>query len=121
MGMVNDATQVVCRDHAIWLSLGGFQETSADGERLHNTHVIVDNAGEITAVYRKIHLFDVDVSNGPKLLESASTAPGFVPHYLLGQFYEVVREKTITFITIEPRRLFGLAEAAQKREVSLIF
>jgi predicted amidohydrolase len=84
MGTVNDSNQVVCRDHAIWLSLGGFQETSADAERLHNTHVVVDDVGEITAVYRKIHLFDVDVPNGPKLLESASTAPGVVPHRLLG-------------------------------------
>ncbi|GAQ83943.1 Carbon-nitrogen hydrolase [Klebsormidium nitens] len=66
----------LARDHSIWLSLGGFQETSTEPNRLHNTHVIVNDSGDIAAVYRKIHLFDVDVPNGPKLLESASTAPG---------------------------------------------
>lgn len=117
MGTVNDATQVACRDHTIWLSLGGFQETSADADRLHNTHVIVDDAGEITAVYRKIHLFDVDVPSGPKLLESASTAPGSVPHRSLVHFTSLCEEKTLTFIAIEPKETLWLSRCCTKARV----
>ncbi|KAK9835655.1 hypothetical protein WJX74_005070 [Apatococcus lobatus] len=61
----------------IWLSLGGFQERSpTDPDRLCNCHVILDDQGSIRATYRKVHLFDVEVENGPVLMESRSTAPG---------------------------------------------
>lgn len=64
----------------VWLSLGGFHEASSspDEKRIHNTHVVVDHQGAIKAVYRKAHLYDVDLSadGGPKLLESAQTLPG---------------------------------------------
>lgn len=43
---------------------------------MYNTHVIISNEGQIQAVYRKVHLFDVNVPNGPVLMESRSTAPG---------------------------------------------
>lgn len=60
----------------IWLSLGGFQETSPDPERVYNSHLIVNDQGEVSAVYRKIHLFTVDIPKGPVLMESRYTAPG---------------------------------------------
>lgn len=41
--------------------------------------MIIDSAGSIVAHYRKIHLFDVDVPNGPVLMESRTTAPGRTP------------------------------------------
>ena len=65
--------------HRLWLSLGGFPETGPDrGDRRFNAHVIVNDAGEIQASYRKIHLFDVDMGdvNGPVLMESATAAAG---------------------------------------------
>jgi predicted amidohydrolase len=76
-----DQFRGLARDNNIWLSLGGFQEKVEPADenaqpRLHNTHVIVDNSGSIRAVYRKLHLFDVDIVNGPKLLESSFTSPG---------------------------------------------
>lgn len=60
----------------LWLSLGGFQEEGPDDSHIHNTHVVLDDRGQTAAVYRKIHLFDVDVPSGPVLLESRFTAPG---------------------------------------------
>ena len=64
--------------HRLWLSLGGFAEKGPDRDRRFNAHVIVNDAGEIQASYRKIHLFDVDMGdvNGPVLMESRTAAAG---------------------------------------------
>ena len=64
--------------HRLWLSLGGFAEKGPDRDRRFNAHVIVNDAGEIQASYRKTHLFDVDMGdvNGPVLMESATAAAG---------------------------------------------
>lgn len=65
------------RRDGIWLLGGTFPEQSADG-RVHNTSVLVSPSGDVAAVYRKIHLFDVDLrSQGGQLYqESAGIAPG---------------------------------------------
>ncbi|KAG0047066.1 Carbon-nitrogen hydrolase [Gryganskiella cystojenkinii] len=44
--------------------------------RLYNTHVLINDQGSIVESYRKIHLFDVDIKNGPQLIESRNTAAG---------------------------------------------
>ncbi|XP_031558417.1 deaminated glutathione amidase-like [Actinia tenebrosa] len=67
----------LAKENDIWLSLGGFHNKSTDDEnRISNTHVIVDNNGEIVSTYDKAHLFDVDIKDGPKLKESANCIPG---------------------------------------------
>eukprot|EP00667_Euglena_gracilis_P016203 EG_transcript_16933 len=71
--LVNRFRQLA-RAHRVWLSLGGMKEV-ADGKRVYNTHLIVNDAGELASVYRKVHLFDVDVE-GLRYFESESTAPG---------------------------------------------
>lgn len=59
------------------LLLGGFHEQHPeDKERCFNTSVYLNRNGEITALYRKIHLFDVAIDNGPNLQESKHTAAG---------------------------------------------
>jgi len=65
----------VAAENSMWLSLGGFHERGPAG-KVYNTHVVLDDQGEIRASYRKIHLFDVDVPNGPVLMESSTTMPG---------------------------------------------
>jgi deaminated glutathione amidase len=57
---------------------GSFPETGGSGGRVFNTSVLISPAGEIEAVYRKIHLFDVDLvaSGGAVYRESARVAPG---------------------------------------------
>ena len=74
------AYRALAKEHGLWLSLGGFHEAGAPGNRVHNTHIVVDAAGSTVAEYRKIHLFDVDVPGGATLLESRSTAPGLAMH-----------------------------------------
>lgn len=62
----------LARSNDIWLSLGGIHEKSAESsEKIHNTHVLIDNKGEIVGIYRKMHLFDMDnATTGVRLMES---------------------------------------------------
>lgn len=55
----------------IWLSLGGVHEASNDMEKIYNTHILINNKGQLVAMYRKIHLFDMDNKDtGVRLMES---------------------------------------------------
>jgi predicted amidohydrolase len=63
----------------VWLLAGTFPEVVPDDPvRFHNTSVLISAAGEVAGVYRKIHLFDVDLadSGGGTYRESANVAPG---------------------------------------------
>ena len=51
------------------------RSTEGSGEHLHNTSCLIDQHGELIGVYRKIHLFDVDVP-GAVHRESATITPG---------------------------------------------
>lgn len=67
----------LAKELGVWLSLGGYHEKGpADDNRVYNSHIIVDDSGSVVAVYRKVHLFDVDVKDGPKLKESDTCIPG---------------------------------------------
>jgi predicted amidohydrolase len=60
----------------VWLLLGGFPERGRDGKRIRNTSVLIDPEGTVVAVYRKLHLFDVDVPGGRRFRESETVEPG---------------------------------------------
>jgi predicted amidohydrolase len=64
--------------HRIWLVGGTFPEAVAGDSRVHNTCVAVAPDGRIAAVYRKMHLFDVDLrtQGGQTYRESERVAPG---------------------------------------------
>jgi predicted amidohydrolase len=64
----------LAKEFGLWLSLGGFHESSETPNKIYNTHAIISSEGEIVASYHKLHLFDVDVDGGFK--ESKSTIPG---------------------------------------------
>lgn len=66
----------LARESNIWLSLGGFQEKGPDDSHLYNTHVLIDDSGRIRNMYRKIHLFDVDVPGNMIYKESNFTTAG---------------------------------------------
>jgi predicted amidohydrolase len=69
--------QALARELHCALLLGGFHEAMpGDPERCYNTSVYLSEDGEIQALYRKIHLFDVDIEGGPTLQESKQTASG---------------------------------------------
>ncbi|KAL4959653.1 carbon-nitrogen hydrolase family protein [Aspergillus stella-maris] len=53
----------------------GIHEPAAK-EKVKNILIWIDNKGDITQRYQKIHLFDVDIKGGPVLKESASVEKG---------------------------------------------
>lgn len=68
----------LAKQHQIAISFGGFHEKHpSDATKIFNSHVLVDSRGEIRSLYRKLHLFDVDLPHKRfKMMESAITAPG---------------------------------------------
>ena len=76
-GPILQRCQNLARSLSCDLLLGGFHEAMpGDTERCYNTSVYLNSSGEITAMYRKIHLFDVSIPDGPHLMESKQTGPG---------------------------------------------
>ena len=69
--------RAAARELSIWVLAGSFAETiPGDTSRIYNTSALLDPAGELAAVYRKIHLFDVEIGDGAQYRESALVAPG---------------------------------------------
>ena len=60
----------------VQLLLGSFNETSSEPDRCYNTSVLFAADGSQIAVYRKIHLFDVDVSPEVRFTESNTVLAG---------------------------------------------
>jgi deaminated glutathione amidase len=66
------------RDLGIHLLAGSISERGGEGEKASNTSVLIDPQGEDVAVYRKIHMFDVD-AGGVSYRESEFERPGAEP------------------------------------------
>lgn len=66
--------------HNTYLHTGGIPMLADDG-KAYNTAVLITPSGELKSVYRKIHLFDVDVG-GTVYKESSSVASGPTPEVI---------------------------------------
>jgi predicted amidohydrolase len=66
------------RELGIHLLAGSISERGAEGEKASNTSVLIGPDGEDLAVYRKIHMFDVD-AGGVSYRESEHERPGAEP------------------------------------------
>jgi len=66
------------QDLEVHLLAGSISERGADGEKASNTSVLIGPDGEDVAVYRKIHMFDVDVGS-VSYRESEFERPGSEP------------------------------------------
>ena len=73
-GPSNRALAAVAARRGVWLLAGSVYEP-APGGRVANASALFDPAGELRAVYRKVHLFDV-ASGAVQYRESDEVAPG---------------------------------------------
>ncbi|XP_054160837.1 deaminated glutathione amidase-like isoform X2 [Oppia nitens] len=62
----------------VWLSLGGLHEkkTHNDDGKAFNAHIVVDNNGSVVSVYRKVHLFNLEIPGVIRLVESEFSTAG---------------------------------------------
>jgi deaminated glutathione amidase len=65
----------LARERGIYLLGGSILEVHPSSPKLHNTSTLFRPDGEMSAVYRKIHLFDVKAPDR-EYLESGTIAPG---------------------------------------------
>jgi predicted amidohydrolase len=65
----------LARELRVWVLGGSILEGEPGAERLFNTSTLFNPSGELVAVYRKIHLFDVKAPDR-EYLESRLIAPG---------------------------------------------
>src|SRR4051812_10435464 len=62
------------RELRMWVHAGSFHEAGPDADRTYNTSLIFDRDGDLTAVYRKIHLYDVEIPGRVSYTESRTVA-----------------------------------------------
>ncbi len=74
-GSTSELLARIARERRMHVVGGSFLETAAGHERLFNTCLAIDADGSMTARYRKLHLFDVDVE-GNRYRESDTMSPG---------------------------------------------
>lgn len=75
-GPVSDFLSALAAELRITLVGGSFLERGPDGARSYNTSILVDPTGAIRAVYRKMHLFDVDLPGRVTVRESDTRLAG---------------------------------------------
>ncbi|MEU4162663.1 carbon-nitrogen hydrolase family protein [Actinoplanes sp. NPDC026670] len=64
------------RELGLWVHAGSFHETGPDADRTYNTTLVFSPEGERAAIYRKIHLYDVEIAGRVSYQESRTVAPG---------------------------------------------
>jgi predicted amidohydrolase len=61
--------QKAAKDYTMAINVG-VHEPADGGTRVKNTLLWIDEEGNIPQRYQKVHMFDVDIDNGPALRES---------------------------------------------------
>ena len=76
-GPIQDFLADTAARHGMWIIGGSIPLTSPEPERVYGACIVVDDRGETKAIYRKIHLFDVDLPDSEESYrESHSMYPG---------------------------------------------
>jgi deaminated glutathione amidase len=70
------ALRELAKRRGLFIVAGSFPETSSNPKMTANTSAVIADDGSIVAVYRKIHLFDVNIPDGARYAESEVVVPG---------------------------------------------
>lgn len=71
-----ETLSMAASDAQVWVIAGGIAETSDDPRRPFNTCAVFSPDGSMVAAYRKMHMFDVDLADGTRFLETDACKPG---------------------------------------------
>src|SRR5919201_2830803 len=83
-----EAMREWARGYGITLVGGSITERREGREKLSNTSLVFDPAGELVGLYRKIHMFDVEVG-GVVYRESEAEEPGEKPVVVRGEGWPI--------------------------------
>ena len=76
-GPIQDFLAETAAEHGLWIIGGSMPLASPEPERVYGACPVVDDRGDMKALYRKIHLFDVDLPGREESYrESHSMYPG---------------------------------------------
>lgn len=78
-GPTVSALRDLARRRRVSVLAGSIAEKVDDPRKTANTSVLIGDDGSILAVYRKIHLFDVNIPDGARYAESETVEPGDRP------------------------------------------
>jgi deaminated glutathione amidase len=78
-GPILERCQRLAREARVELVLGGFWEQLPGSPKVANACIHLRADGTVAAIYRKMHLFDVDLPDGTTLTESDTVVPGTEP------------------------------------------
>ena len=73
------AMGTLARELGIYLLLGSIPEQVPRSRRVYNSSILLGPSGRRLAVYRKMHLFDIEIPGRVSLKESRFVAPGDEP------------------------------------------
>ncbi|MCB9787749.1 MAG: carbon-nitrogen hydrolase family protein [Deltaproteobacteria bacterium] len=78
-GPIISRLRALAGELGIWLLVGSYPEAVPGDSRYLNASVVIDGTSDgapVTAVYRKLHLFDIDIPGGETQKESDWIVPG---------------------------------------------
>jgi deaminated glutathione amidase len=75
-GPVTERLTSLAVAHDVYVHAGSMVEPIAGDTRFFNTSLLITPGGDIRGLYRKVHLFDIDVPDQVEDQESAYIAPG---------------------------------------------
>src|SRR6266568_4149163 len=78
-GPTVSALRELARRRGVFVLAGSIAEKVDAPGKTANTSVLVGDDGVVVAVYRKIHLFDVNIPDGARYAESETVVPGDRP------------------------------------------
>ncbi|CAJ0628228.1 1338_t:CDS:2 [Entrophospora sp. SA101] len=70
-----DSISNIAKEQKIWVSIC-VHETSSYLDHVYNAHLLINSEGIIIEKYYKLHLYDVEIRNELKMLESKTTLKG---------------------------------------------